>query len=146
MRRLDCGRRDISAEREQHIGLRANEVRGKIGETLRPALRIAVFDRKVVALDVTEIAQGATGCFHLRVSLRGAEQQDAQARDLCRLLRARRERPCCRRANQRDELSPPHVGHGASSRFEPMPPLWPARSVCRTISVPRKGRRVFGHT
>ena len=108
MRRLDCGRCDISAEREQHIGLHANEVRGKIGETLRPAPRIAVFDRKVVALDVTEIAQGATGCFHLRVSLGGAEQQNAQARDLCRLLRACRERPRPppRRAVQRTPAVP----------------------------------------
>jgi hypothetical protein len=106
MRRLDCGRRDISAEREQHIGLRANEVRGKIGETLRPALRITILNREVVALDVTEIAQGATGCFHLRVSLRGAKQQNAQARDLCGLLRARRERPRGHRAaEQRDEIT-----------------------------------------
>jgi hypothetical protein len=82
-------------------GLMRTRSAAKIGEALRPALRIAVFDHEVVALDVTEIAQGATGCFHLRVGLRGAQQQNAQARDLCRLLRTRRERPCGRAAEQR---------------------------------------------
>jgi hypothetical protein len=92
MRRLDGGRRDISAEREKHIGLRANEVRGKIGETLRPAPRITVLNREVVAFDVAEIAQRATGCFHLWIRLRRTEQQNGQTRDPCRLLRLRQRR------------------------------------------------------
>ncbi len=39
----------------------------------------------------------------------GTETQEPDPEDFCRLLRARRERPCrCRAAEQRDELAPPH--------------------------------------
>jgi hypothetical protein len=70
-----------------------------------------------LAFDVAEITQRATGCFHLRIGLRRAQQQNAQPREPCRLLRTRRERPRRRRAaEQRQELAPPHVEHQASSR------------------------------
>jgi hypothetical protein len=88
LRRLDRGRRDVPAEREQHLGPHVHEIDGQLGETLRPTLRISVFNGEVVALDVAEIAQGATGCFHLRVGQWRAEQQNAQTRDSGRLLRA----------------------------------------------------------
>jgi hypothetical protein len=68
----------------------------------------------------------------------GAEKADHRH---CRLLRARRERPCYRRtAKQRDQLAPPHVEHGAPSLGAAADPTSPAtavaQSVCRIFSLP----------
>src|SRR5262245_13303857 len=48
----------------------------------------------------------------IRFNKRGIKKSDRRHRGL---LRARRERPRSRAAEQRNELTPPHVGHGASS-------------------------------
>jgi hypothetical protein len=48
------------------------------------------------------------------------------------LLRTRPHRPWRYPAEQRDELAPSHVGHGAS----------PPQPVCRTLSLPQSGRQV----
>jgi hypothetical protein len=73
----DRGRRNITAEREQHVGLHPHKIGGEIGETLGLPLRRAVFNREVLPFDVAEIAQRATRRLHLRVGLRGTEQQNA---------------------------------------------------------------------
>src|SRR5262249_56432816 len=46
----------------------------------------------------------------------GAEHQHADAPHPLALLSARRERPCCRAAEQHDELAPPHHSITSSAR------------------------------
>src|SRR5262249_35227847 len=67
------------------------------------------------------------------------------------LLRSRRERPCGRAAEQRDELAPPRVDHGGflprlgwAARNTHPPADGPTQSVCRTINLPHRGRQVLG--
>ena len=83
-------------------------------ETISVAIRIVKGD--VLAFEITEIAQPvAEGLPPGRVI------NDADTRDLPRLLRARREWPrYCRAAEQRDEGAAPHVEHAAS--FPSVPP------------------------
>jgi hypothetical protein len=100
LRRLDRGRCDVPAEREHHIGLQTHEICGEGGETLRPALRIAVLNRKILPFDVAEVTQAAASYLDRRLVVRGAEQQHSQTRDP-RLLRAGREQPRCRAAEKR---------------------------------------------
>ena len=78
----------------------AHQIGREIGEALRPAFRITICKREVAAFDIAEIAQRATGGFHLRVGGRRAELQHAQARDPRRLLRSSHERPGCCAAEQ----------------------------------------------
>jgi len=60
-----------------------------------------------------------------------------------RLLRARRERPRCRRAAQkRDEVASPNVGHGLS----PAPERRTRAISYRTLSLPGDGRQAFKQT
>src|SRR5262249_47308363 len=78
----------------------------------RIAFRPAIFDRKVLALDVAGLTQALVERSHKVRPPRdrcGHEKPDHRHRPL---LRARRERPgnCCS-ANKRDELAPPHVEH-----------------------------------
>src|SRR5215472_14802870 len=69
----------------------------------------SVFDRNVLALDIASLLQAAAECpqtFHKHFRGCGAEEPDDwQSRGL---LRARRERPRCCRADKRDEPAPPH--------------------------------------
>src|SRR5262249_37014436 len=70
--------------------------------------RPTVFDHHVLALDEARFAQASSKCLHqMRGVLRrpGAEITDHRH---CRLLRARRERPRRRAAQDRDELAAPH--------------------------------------
>src|SRR5262249_11190415 len=54
------------------------------------------------------------------------------------LLRARRERPRGRAADQRDEVAASHVEHRGSL------PHWRCQSVYRTLNLPQRGREVLG--
>src|SRR5262249_27541884 len=71
--------------------------------------RPAIFDHKVPALNVAGLVQTAPEAGQPNsIGLRRPEVQIADHRQ-CWLLRARRERPCCRPATeQRDELAPSH--------------------------------------
>src|SRR5262249_23730372 len=85
---------------------------GELGRDLVVAftksLRPAIFDRDGVALGPTKLAQplhedGEPG----RLDQTWARGEKPDGRQPARSLRARRERPCCRRAaEQRDELAP----------------------------------------
>jgi hypothetical protein len=69
-------------------------------------VRPAVFDLYVLAIDVVGLVQSVPERGHLkcvRIKRRDAEKSDYRHR---LLLRARRERPCDRAAEQRDELAP----------------------------------------
>jgi hypothetical protein len=80
--------------------------------------RRAVFDHDVLALDEACFLQALAERGHQVSGIceRGVPQETNNRH--CRLLRTRRERPRRRAAEQRDELAPSHVEHGASS------PLW----------------------
>jgi hypothetical protein len=66
---------------------------------------------RISSLYVAQLAQAAANSFHLGFSLRSAVEQHAQAPNLHRLLRARREGPGDRAAQEYDELAPSRVGH-----------------------------------
>src|SRR2546423_1857710 len=79
--------------------------------TLRPPFAVRMVEGDVLAFEITEIAHPvAEGLPPGRVI------EDADTRDLRRLLRARRKRPrrCCT-AEQREELASSDVGHGLPS-------------------------------
>jgi hypothetical protein len=50
------------------------------------------------------------------------------------LLRACREWPCSRAADERDEIATPHIEHGDT----------PLQPVYRSLNLPQKGREVLG--
>jgi len=78
----------------------------KAGQPIVIALGPTELDEHVSAFDPAEIAKACPQCRETaRVTCRGNETQKADACDL-RLLRARRERPSGRTAEQRDELAP----------------------------------------
>src|SRR5262245_54246998 len=93
--------------------------------------RVAVLEANGLAIDVTERFETANE----RVDNRKIElgkQQDADARDVLCLLRARRERPCHHHAaSDPDEIAPFHVHHGflpkPSRRLDPASGSWFAR-------------------
>src|SRR6516162_4586322 len=79
-------------------------------------IRPAVFDRYILALDIAGFGQALTeGRSHRRVrpGRRTVEKPDHRHR---RLLRARRDGPCRRAAEQRDERAPPHHSITSSAR------------------------------
>src|SRR5262245_63944211 len=66
---------------------------------------------------------------------RSRAHEHADAPHPLALLRACRQRPRRRAAQQRDERAPPHVGHWASSSALP---------VCRTLNLLQGGRKILG--
>src|SRR5438128_114228 len=99
-------------------------------ETISVAIRIVKGD--VLAFEITEIAQPvAEGLPPGRVI------NDADTRDLPRLLRSRRERPRgCRAAEQPDELASSYVEHGASPRFGPSgPAMTTSRPMAHAVGL-----------
>jgi hypothetical protein len=80
-------------------------------------------------------ATGADGLEAVRSPSRQAVQKEAPPKrhGRPRPLRARLERPCCRRtAEQRHEFPPSHAGHGG-----------PPSTDYRRVSLPHSGRRVL---
>src|SRR5262249_15294692 len=72
--------------------------------------------RDVAAIDISGLAEAAQECCHHMTGLHlrdGAEEADHRQR---RLLRARRERPRRRAAEQRNELASSDVEHGLLPR------------------------------
>src|SRR5262249_41373489 len=72
------------------------------------ALGPAVFDRHIPTFDVTGLTEALAerGC-HGAVPARRFATEEPNYRHP-RLLRARRDRPRCRAADERDEVAPPH--------------------------------------
>src|SRR5262249_50659584 len=104
----------------------------KIGRQCRQLLvitpRPAIFDRQVLALDITGLVQAlAKGTHKVREQVRRSAMEEADHRHR-QLLCARHKRPRGCAAEQRDELAPSHV--------EPPPP----ESAHRTLNLPQSGR------
>src|SRR6516225_2709640 len=100
------------------------------------AIRPAVFDRHVSALDIARLLQALTECIqHGPVSVERCPVQKPYHRHR-RLLRACRERPrCCRAAEQRDELAPLHSITSSAMASSPGGKLRPnALAVLRLIT------------
>jgi hypothetical protein len=108
-RRL-CRKRRLSGSRGNHGHLPMNQISRHRRQPITSALRPAVFDRHVMAIDVTGFAQPFEKGRQLsRVTL-GRSGVDKPNHRHRRLLRPRRERPSDRRAAQkRDKLAPLHV-------------------------------------
>src|SRR5262249_12300982 len=93
-----------------------------LGEALRHSIAIRIVEGDVLAFEVTEIAQPVTEGVPVERVV-----DNADALDLPRLLRPRRERPRGRRAaEQYDELAPPHC---------PMPPVFPTERIAHLGTV-----------
>src|SRR5262249_8409642 len=82
------------------------------GQPLGPILRIALIKNDVLALDPSQPPQSIKKNCTEHGGATCAE--DAYRISLLGLLRARRERPRRRAAEQRDELAAPYFEHGAS--------------------------------
>src|SRR5262249_44914557 len=82
---------------------------GDLGEALDVSFRPAIFDRDRAPLDPPKLAQSLhEGGNPLTEGRRRAHAKETDSRQLARLLRARRERPRGRAAEQRDERAPSH--------------------------------------
>src|SRR5262249_12527410 len=117
--RQACGR----AEGCNNVHRATNERPCGPGESLRHSIGIRIVEGDVLAFQVTEIAQSVTEGVHP-----GRVINDADTRHLPRLLRARRERPCGRRAaEKRDDIAPLHLrGHSmtSSARASSLSGIW----------------------
>src|SRR5215471_2131432 len=96
--------------RENDIDFQPDELGCELGEAFAASLRPAVFDRDGASFDPAEFAQPlhkSSGQLALRG--RRSRAQESDGRQLCRLLRARRERPSSARADdKREELAALH--------------------------------------
>src|SRR5262249_3205851 len=91
------------AEGCNNVHRATNERRSGLGESLRRSVAIRIVEGDVLAFEVTEIAQPRTEGVPLERVV-----DNADVRDLPHLLRACRERPRCRAAEERDELATFH--------------------------------------
>src|SRR5215510_343221 len=94
--------------RSDHRHLTAYQIGCEVGQYVVLVLRPAIFDHNILALDVAGFTKALPECGQIACTIRkrrAAEESDRRHR---RLLRARRERPRGRAADQRDELAPPH--------------------------------------
>src|SRR5262249_47875775 len=113
-RRLCCNRRRAVCHDHGHLA--ANQIGGQYRQSIVVTLGPAVFDDDVLVFDGAGLRQAlAEGCDETRVfpGRRAIEEPDHRQRVL---LRARRERPRGRAAEQRDELAALHLrGHSITS-------------------------------
>ena len=104
-----CRKRRRSAGRGNHGHLTTNQIGRHRRQPIILALRPAVFDRHVVAINVTGFAQPFEKGRQLPRVILGGRSVDKPDHRHRRLLRARRERPRgCRAAEKRDELASLH--------------------------------------
>src|SRR5262249_29656718 len=95
--------------REDQVHIGANQFGGQFGKSLVAPLRPAVLDGDVRTLDITEVTQTQADSLKPRGKRRWrCHAEESDPRHLARLLRAHRERPRGRAAEQRDELPPFH--------------------------------------
>ena len=118
------------AVRGNHGHPAANQIGRQRGQTIVVTFRPAIFDRHGLALDIPGLAQALAKRGQKVCILAGRPGVEEAYHWRRRLLRARRERPCNRAAEKRDELAPPHVGHRAYSRLGAARRST-ARSTCR---------------
>src|SRR5262249_57240275 len=75
-------------------------------KSLKATIGRQIFDRDIAAFDIAELPEALPDRAELAIIEVGAGQQTDQRYGS--LLRARRERPCCRAADQRDERAALH--------------------------------------
>src|SRR5262245_43619230 len=101
-------RRIVASGCGDHGDLTSNEISCERRQPIQLSLRPVIFDRDVLTIHVTGLVQATAESRHLwSERLRRLPVQESDHRH-CRLLRARRERPCRRTAEQRDERAPLH--------------------------------------
>src|SRR5262245_36583103 len=94
--------------RSDYRHLTAYQIGCEVGQPVGLVLRPAIFDRYILAFDIPGFADALPKCGHKTRSVarrRAAEEPDHRH---CRLLRARRQRPSRRAAEQRDERAALH--------------------------------------
>src|SRR5262249_48152336 len=130
-----------AARRGNHGDLTADQSGRQGRQSIVSALRPAIFDRYVAALDVADFAQALLESAYIvrpEVGRSVAKEPNHWHR---RLLRARRERPRSRSAaEQRDELASLHLrGHStiSSARASSLSGIWrpSAFAVLRLIAI-----------
>ena len=96
--------------RDNDSNFELDKLNRNLGVAVAAVLRPAILDRNSATLDPTEFAQSLHKSGSPQsVGRRCARPQEPDGRHLCRLLRARRERPChCAAAENVDELAPTH--------------------------------------
>src|SRR5262249_22509548 len=107
--------------RQNDINFQPDELGCELGEALAASLGPAIFDGDGASFDPAEFAQSLHKSSR-QLALRGrrSRAQKSDGRQLPRLLRARRERPCYRRATKyRDEVAPFHCPECPASRTKP---------------------------
>jgi hypothetical protein len=107
------------ATRDNHGHLTANQIGRQCRQSVVLVVRPEVFGRHVPALDIAGfgkalVERAHTG--HNQIRRSGVEEPDHRQR---RLLRARRERPCCHAAEERDEIAAFHsITSSARSKID----------------------------
>src|SRR5215813_13966947 len=94
--------------RSDHRHLTAYQIGCEAGQYVVLVLRPAILDHNILALDVAGFTKALPECGQIACTIskrRAAEESDHRH---CRLLRARREWPRCRAAEQRDEFAALH--------------------------------------
>jgi hypothetical protein len=106
-----CRRKSIDGRNHSHLTV--NQIGRKSRQSIVLTLCPSIFDCDILPLDVAGFSQASVkggDCVTER-SWRGATYEPNHWH--CRLLRARRERPRCRRtAEQRDEIASSEIEHG----------------------------------
>jgi hypothetical protein len=106
---------DVSTHTDQQVRLLRCKLAGQLGQPRRVRVGIAKRHINVASLDEAAFRKRIPQRLVDRSKFRSTEHEPADPVDLG-ALGTRRERPCGRRAaEQRDELAPSHVEHGASS-------------------------------
>src|SRR5262249_54732322 len=124
-------------EDHQNVDRQERELTRQRRETIHASFGVAVFHFEMAPLDVTEVAHpqqklaAQVDCYRVRWPRR---IEIAEPHDF-RLLRPRRERPCCRAAAQRDELAAFHSITSSAMASSPGGKLRPnALEVLRLIT------------
>src|SRR5262249_39661415 len=120
-----------------HGDLSANQLGRERWQTVQLSLGPAIFDGDVLAFDVAGLLQALAECSQpVSISVRRLAVDKANHRNRG-LLRARRQRPCCRRtAEQRDECAAPDhsITSSASNCNELGTSMPSALAVCRLMT------------
>jgi hypothetical protein len=111
------------------VDIEPHQFRRQGRQLVIPCLGPSELDHNILAFGVAEVAQpGAKGSNARGMPRRGDKTQIPDIGDL-RPLRARRERPRRRAAEQRDELAPPQMKH-----WLPLHGRSAARSTCHSVA------------
>src|SRR5262245_10045527 len=91
--------------RSDHRHLTAYQIGCEVGQSVVLVLRPAILDRHILALDVAGFTKALPECGQIACTISKRRAADQSYHRHCRLLRAYRERPRCRAAEQCDEFA-----------------------------------------